>query len=193
MIHAILHTTPHDLAKLRPSTKVLTQISASDDSVACASCSTHIGQQVPQAEGIKLFKPLLSIARSNLDSETYEIQQWLAGQLLAAIESTGARRFYTNSVPLSIWVFMPNVTYASSITNPQPTEGVKVLYQVVDAETHSRRDKLGGSKVHTEDLGLPAVLETKLLEVLNEANEALPTPAASFIGWNTAYLPHCHP
>jgi len=156
------------------------------------SCGAHIGQQVPQAEGIKLFKPFLSISRSTSHFEAYEPQQWFAGQLLAAIESTGARRFYTNSVPLSIWVFMPNVTYACSVTSPQPTEGVKVLYQIVNAETHAERDKLGGTKVHTEDLGLPAVLERKLLEVLKEANEALPTPAASFMGWKTAYLPRFH-
>ncbi|GAB7342507.1 hypothetical protein MBLNU457_g0698t2 [Dothideomycetes sp. NU457] len=168
------------------------KISNADDSVACALCSAHIGQQVPQAEGIKLFKPFLSMSRSDSPSEAYEPQQWFAGQLLAAIESTGARRFYTNSVPLSIWVFMPNVTYACSIMHPQPTEGIKVLYQVVDEDTHAQRDKLGGSKVHTEDLGLPAVLERSLLEVLKAANEALPTPAASFVGWNTAYLPHFH-
>lgn len=87
---------------------------------------------------------------------------------------------------------MSSITYACSITKPQPTEGIKVLYQVVDAETHAQRDRLGRSKVHTEDLGLPAVLEMKLLEVLKEANEALPTPAALFMGWNTAYLPHFH-
>jgi len=85
---------------------------------------------------------------------------------------------------------MPNLTYASSYRDPLPTVGIKVLFQVVDAKTHAERDKLGGSKVHTEDLGLPAVLEQKLLDVLIEAHEALPAAAASFMGWNTAHLPH---
>jgi len=174
---------------VKQTTDLLIQAGDTDDSVTCISCGAHIGQQVQHAEGIKLFKPLLAVSTSTSHSKSYDLRQWFAGQLIAAIESTGARRFYTNSVPLSIWVFMPNLTYASSDRDPQPTEGVKVLYQVVDPETHAGRDKLGGSKVHTEDLGLPSVLEQKLLNVLNESNEALPTPAASFMGWNTAYLP----
>lgn len=84
---------------------------------------------------------------------------------------------------------MPHVTYASSLTRPRPTAGLKVLFRLVDEETHAQRDKLGGTKVHTEDLGLPAVLERNLLAILQDANKSLPDPLASFMEWKTAFLP----
>jgi len=59
----------------------------------------------------------------------------------------------------------------------------------MDDSTIRKRAALDSQNLHVEELGLPQVLESRLLDALKSANGSLPDSAKTFLDWEVAMLP----
>ena len=164
--------------------------------ILCSRCHERIGIVDDKADGWRLNKWSLSVQLSpTLGWESYPIEPFISAQLLALIESQGARKFVVHSgdsddapPPILLWVFTPSIRYTSS-SLPNPAETVKhALKAFYQHPTTSAQKMLDANPTSLEELYLPGPILQHLDSVLSNSSNMLPASARKFQTWDVGLL-----
>lgn len=160
----------------------------------CGNCQSILGSYDASANGVRLLKSAITIHRKG-NEERYDLQLWIAAQLLGIVESTGARKFIVRdqavSAPpeqaLMLWLFTPDLTFSSSARSGDrndPSRAMKVFWTLTDEPEHV----LATQSASFEEVLLPAEHFASLKGTLDANGQLLPVDARSFGHWSVSLL-----